>query len=246
MKTQILLILIVCFSISCSQSKDVQSSFEKEKAQLIAESEGINRKDLPYQQFSPSIQFLTPKEKPGKTMQQLINEQKLFISKSGLPDITEINSWVVKHSYQDATNLYFNYIQTYKDHEYISTFKQYGGWLILNKLKLLSTTNMSLIASVTETMADGKYPGYGLLYSSLEYLKNNNYSTTEVKRIAKTILSYSTSGYDYNQTDPNSVKVQGLPPNLSGKIEESVKNHYIQKKEEQTLYLTKIQALAAS
>jgi len=245
MKT-ILFFLILTTIISCSQTKDIQSDEKIKQEEFISSAKMYQRNDLPFQQFNPSIQFLTPKEMPGKTMEELINEQQEFNKSSGLPDNTNFHEWSASHTLNDALILYKTYSLNNSRHVYINTFKQYGGWLILTKMNLLSNGTNENIALVVKNLIDARYKGYGLLYYTLNQLHENNYDENKISSWAHEIVANVVEDDNLQNLDVNKLQIKNAPVIAKDQMEKLFKNFIENKRREKNIYLEKIKGFIAA
>lgn len=233
-------LLILSILVSCSRAKDIQSDQQEKQEEFISSAKMFQRNDLPYHQFNPSIQFLTPKELPGKTMEGLIREQLDFIKASGLPDNTNLHEWSSSHTLQDALHIYKTYSYTNANHIYINSFKQYGGWLILTKMNLLSTGTEEDIAVVVKSLIDANYKGYGLLHYTLNQLNENNYDRRKISLWAQIIVNNAKEDDVLQDLDLNKLQLQNAPAVAKAPMEKLFRNFVENKRKDKTIYLEKI------
>ncbi|PZX63711.1 hypothetical protein [Hydrotalea sandarakina] len=190
-KNKLLFFAVVLIMAACHQTKMVQSSDEQKIAAFKSAASFAADNSLPYQQFTPSVQFVSSLQIPSKTNETLIEEQKAFIVSGGLPGMQELKEWAELHTPLEAYNIYEKFIQANANHPYINTYRQYGGWLILSRLKLLSTQNTNEIFAVLQQLVQSQYEGYGLLNYTLQYLRNQHMDEQKLVATAKQIMAYA-------------------------------------------------------
>jgi len=230
--------------VSCSQTKDVQSDHQKKQEEFIASAQMFQRNDLPYQKFNPSVQFLTPKEFPEKTMDVLIQEQQEFIRQSGLPNNANFHEWVSSHTINEALSIYNNYSSNNSKHIYINSFKQYGGWLILTKMNLLSSGTNKNVSEILNSLIQANYKGYGLMYYTLNQLNENNFDKSVISAYAKLIVKNANEDKDnLSDLDLNKLSLRNTQMTTKAPLENLLKNFIENKRKDKTLYLDKIQGL---
>jgi uncharacterized short protein YbdD (DUF466 family) len=228
----------------CKQTKEIQSDDQQKAEEFILSNKAFQQNNLAYQQFTPSVKFYTKQEIPGKSNEQLLNEQRAFIKISGLPDNTNYYEWAASHTMDDALVTYKTFSNENKNAEYIRTFNQYGGWLILTRLHLLSTSNLTEINNVLQKMIESEYSGFGLIDYTLNYLRENGYDKIKISGLAeKALLNAANPKNDQlSTTDINKIQVGTKQNPIPGQkdIEQLLKDHLNKKQQEQTVYLEKI------
>jgi hypothetical protein len=103
----------------------------------------------------------------------------------------ELKEWAELHTPLEAYNIYEKFIQANANHPYINTYRQCGGWLILSRLKLLSTQNTNEIFAVLQQLVQSQYEGYGFLNYTLQYLRNQHMDEQKLVATAKQIMAYA-------------------------------------------------------
>jgi hypothetical protein len=215
--------------MGCGQAKEVQSTEEIDKQALLESATIFAKTDLPYQKFTPSVKFFTPTELPGKTMYQLVDEQKQFVASSGLPTAENMAVWVTNHSLNDAIASYKAFKVAEKDNKYLRSFRQYSSWMILTKLNLLSTTRTEDIAYFTNELVDANYNGFGLLNYLLETLTASNYDRQKISNWAATITNSTDAKIPSQPIDVSKIKINGVADFHANKTQRDV-IEFIEKK----------------
>ena len=219
----ILFLVIAIIISSCNRTKDI-SVAKTDNEIFISSAKFFSDSSLIYQTFKPFVKFKTTGEIPHKNQTQLLKEQEEFIANSGLPNHKNISLWIQNHSLNDAINSYVNYIKENQQHIYINSFKQYGSWLILTKLKLLSTTDEKSIAYFTNELISTHYIGFDILLYNLNKLDALQYNKSEIKSMAKNILDYAKPLNDKMQiVDTDKIQFH-INPNYSPTMNEGIKN----------------------
>lgn len=197
-------------TFSCGQSKDIQSTQEVGRNNLLESAELFAKTDLPYQQFAPSVKFFTPADLPGKTMYQLVDEQKQFIASSGLPTAENMVVWIGNHTLDDAITGYKAFKEESKDNKYFRSFRQYCSWMILTRLNLLGTNKTNDVAYFTNELVEAKYNGYGLLNYLLGTLENSGYNKAKISEWASNIVSTPDALTSSQAVDESNIQVNGV------------------------------------
>ncbi len=127
--------------------------------------------------------------------------------------------------------MYKQFCLSNKDHDGLFVFKQYGPWLILNKLKLLSQSDdksLQNIKYLTDELISAEYTGFGLLNYSLEHLLRNNYDKTSVAFLTSKIVNYASTlksnPSSWSKDDIMSQLSPKLPQNMKDKIADGIMN----------------------
>lgn len=214
---------IVIIISSCNRTKDI-SLAKTDNEIFISSAKFFSDSSLPYQTFKPFVKFKTTSEIPHKNQTQLLKEQEELITNSGLPNHKNISLWIQNHSLNDAINSYVNFIKENQKHIYINSFKQYGSWLILTKLKLLSTTDEKSIAYFTNELISTNYIGFDLLLYNLNKLDALQFSKPKINSMAKSILDYAKQLNNKMQKVDTSKIQFHHNPNYSQTMKEGIEN----------------------
>jgi hypothetical protein len=201
-----------------------------------------------YQSFAPMIPFSGSSMK-SEDFPIEVKMKKEFYRKSGLPDETNLYEWKQNNKIEKAISLFKKYNEDNSLSKDIVFFRQYGSWIILTKLELLSENSPAALEAIfyfTDILAKSNYQGFQLLHYSLNYLHENNFSESKIKSLGKFIIDYAngikTKGP--NISSDSSIQLQYVSGRrLDSREEQFIRNYFNQQYSHNNSSIAKIEEL---
>jgi len=239
---KIFILAIAIQLVSCKSEKETINpdlvEAEKIKNNMIA----FSIKDEEYSKFPAYIKFLNEKELKENN-QGLIAERKAFVESSGLPNSTNFLDWKSSHTINDAIEIYKQFCFSNKDNNGLFVFKQYGPWLILTKLKLLSQSDdksLQNIKYLVDELISAEYSGFALLHYSLDFLLKNNYDKNSIAFLTAKVVNYASKLKSNSSSWAKDDIIKQLSPNLPLEMKEKIAEGIMNGDKENQASFTKI------
>jgi hypothetical protein len=232
--------------LGCKTEKEIANAETADAENLKLNMTAFAANSEEYSRFSPYIQFLTESEiKDNK--QGLISERKQFVESADLPKPSNLIDWKNTHSIDDAITNYKTFCTENINNQSLFVFKQYGPWLILTKLKLLSQTDAKSLDNIyllLNEMSSVEYPGFGLLNYSLNHLLINKYPKEKISILCEKIVSSVNKAISTKESNWSKDDIQKqLSPNLPQEMKDKIANFIISGDKENLAYLDNIKKL---
>ena len=194
-----------------------------------------------YDAFPAYVQFAVGED--GRSFDP--EAQKQFLASGELPLETGFYDWAKKHSAAESLAIYNEFIRQNASHPWINVYRQYYGWLMLTRHKLLSTGNeetTNAVAQIVSNLVDARYEGYGLLYYALNYLKSHG-APVDLSALGKNIVYYHAS-----LTQHRKAKMEAQKPDTHPSDDRNIRaqqrfEELLAKRNEHEAFVAKIQEL---
>lgn len=224
--------VIWCIVYGCAGEKEMPSQNHEKDLNSIASSQVYFQTERSYQSFPSYVSMA------DKSVNQYAESQRRrdFLKDAGLPDATEFATWKGGYTLSESIALYKKRKDEFQEHTFINTFKQYGSWIILTKMDLLSTNRIEDILYFTNELIDAEYGGMQLLAYAIQNLSQQGINSSKVSEMARRIEKYYAARYamlEKDMADQSNVLSQGSTSQnaemkkVLEKAAENVKNNKI-------------------
>lgn len=218
--TLVILLASAILSGSCKSEHDAASSDQMMLEQIEKSTKDFTDKSVAYRQFPAEVSFFPAETAPEKIPAE-IQSRKLFIRQSGLPDESNVTEFKRTKSVQIAFDRYKNYMVHNAGSRYLPTFRQYGAWLILTRLDLLSLkerNDLSLIYGLINELVQSGYRGYQLISFGLKHLHENGFDKEKISALVQGALR-NANAVTAAADSPSPAGVEKpLPPEIAASV----------------------------